>query len=79
MTFPQSGTLNSVQAALGTTLSAVTAWVGLESSESPPIGPSLSSYPVSLQHGALEQHWMDTGLINQFNAILSQSNYVYRI
>lgn len=79
MTFPISGTLNSVQAALMTNASAVSSWVSLEGSAFPTVGPALSNYPVSLQHGALEQNWMDTGLINQFNAILAQSNYVYRI
>lgn len=79
MTFPVSGTLNSVQAALMTNASAVSSWVGLEGNAFPIVGPALSNYPSSLQHGALEQNWMDTGLINQMNVILTQSNYSYRI
>lgn len=79
MTFSQSGTLNSVQAALGTTAAAVTAWVGLEAASTPLAGPALSSYPVSVQHGAVESNWPDPGLINQMNIVLTQANYQYRI
>lgn len=79
MTFSQSGTANSVQAALMTSALAVTSWVGLEGNAFPTVGPALGSFPVSLSHGALETNWPDPGLINQMNAVITQSNYQYRI
>jgi hypothetical protein len=85
MTFPLSGTLNSVQTALsanvspGITAATITAWVGLEASSSPPAGPAYGSFPFALSHGAVESFWPDPGLINQMNVVLTQSNYQYRI
>lgn len=79
MTFPLSGTLNSVQAALMTNATSVSAWVALEGSSSPPLGPSYGSFPLSISHGAVESNWPDPGLINQMNVVLTQANYQYRI
>ena len=79
MTFAQSGTNFSVQAALGTTASVVTSWVGLEGNTFPIVGPTGTNFPLSLSHGALESNWPDPGLINQMNVAIIQQNYQYRI
>jgi hypothetical protein len=81
MTFASSGTQNAVQAALVAGLSAaqVATWIAYIPSSFPITPVSITNYPASLQHGALEADWPDQGLINEFNVIWNQCNYQYRI
>lgn len=79
MTFSSSGTANEVQAALGISSAQIAIWEGQIPSSTPNAGVSLTNFPVSLQHGAIEGNWPDPGLINEMNVIWNQTNYTYRI
>ncbi len=73
MTFPISGTINAVQAAIMLTSAACSAYIA----SGPPY--SVTNYPASLQKGSAEPFWTDPGLIQEMNVILNQANYQYRI